>query len=106
MMKNWQQSYRTKGRSNSSNLNFMRLFILPSTHLQIKNDDYDEFFTAPKGKNTAEITTLWKEPVCLGNIVIKENIYADSVSKHLRLRLKQTEIIAKYTAEPLSDING
>lgn len=52
----------------------MRLFILPSTHLQIKNDDYDEFFTAPKGKNTAEITALWKEPVCLGNIVIKENI--------------------------------
>ena len=52
----------------------MRLFILPSTQLQIKNDDYDEFFTAPKGKSTAEITALWKEPVCLGNIVIKENI--------------------------------
>ena len=38
------------------------------------DDDYDEFFTAPKGKSTAEITALWKEPVCLGNIVIKENI--------------------------------
>ena len=31
-------------------------------------------FLPHRKEKTAEITALWKEPVCLGNIVIKENI--------------------------------
>ena len=40
----------------------------------VRSDSYDEYFISPKGRNTAEITALWKHPVTVGNIVIKENI--------------------------------
>ena len=41
----------------------------------VRTDDYDTFYAAEKGRNTAEITVCWDEPVNVGNIVLKENIF-------------------------------
>ena len=40
----------------------------------VRTDDYDTYYAAEKGRNTAEITVRWKEAVKVGNIVLKENI--------------------------------
>lgn len=40
----------------------------------VRTDSYDDYFTAEKGRNTAEITAEWSSPVSVGNIVLKENI--------------------------------
>ena len=40
----------------------------------VRQDNYEEYFTVPKGNTTAEITAEWDSPVTLGNIVMKENI--------------------------------
>ena len=40
----------------------------------VRHDDYDEYFSAPKGVTNAEITAEWDAPVTVGNIVLKENI--------------------------------
>lgn len=40
----------------------------------VRQDNYDEYFIAERGSNTAEITANWDTPVNVGNIVIKENI--------------------------------
>ena len=40
----------------------------------VRQDNYDEYFTVPKGNTTAEITAEWTSPVNIGNIVMKENI--------------------------------
>ena len=40
----------------------------------VRIDNYEEYFVADKGRNTAEITAKWNSPVNIGNIVIKENI--------------------------------
>ena len=40
----------------------------------VKNDNYDEYFSAKNGVTTAEITAEWDSPVTVGNIVLKENI--------------------------------
>ena len=40
----------------------------------VRADSYDDYFTAEKGRNTAEITAEWEHPVSVGNIVLKENI--------------------------------
>ena len=37
-------------------------------------DDYRQYYTTEKGKNTASITASWDKPVSIGNIVLKENI--------------------------------
>lgn len=42
--------------------------------LSVRNDNYDEYFSAEKGVTTAEITAEWDSPVTIGNIVLKENI--------------------------------
>ena len=39
-----------------------------------RSDDYEGYFIAPKGRNTAEIVAEWDAPVSIGNIVLKENI--------------------------------
>lgn len=39
-----------------------------------RKDNYEEYFVAEKGINTAEITAEWKSPVTVRNIVLKENI--------------------------------
>ena len=39
-----------------------------------RHDDYNEYFTVPKGITTAEIIAEWPSPVNVGNIVMKENI--------------------------------
>lgn len=41
---------------------------------EVRADSYDGYFTAGKGRNTAEITAAWSSPVSIGNIVLKENI--------------------------------
>ena len=40
----------------------------------VRQDNYSEYFSAPKGHTTAEITAEWASPVNVGNIVMKENI--------------------------------
>lgn len=40
----------------------------------VRTDNYDEYFTTERGKNTAVITASWKHTVSIGNIVLKENI--------------------------------
>ena len=40
----------------------------------VRQDNYSEYFTVPKGTTTAEITAEWASPVNVGNIVMKENI--------------------------------
>lgn len=40
----------------------------------VRADDYDTYFKAEGECNTATVTAKWKEPVSIGNIVIKENI--------------------------------
>lgn len=41
---------------------------------EVRVDSYDGYFTAEKGRNTAEIIAAWSSPVSIGNIVLKENI--------------------------------
>ncbi len=41
---------------------------------EVRVDSYGGYFTAEKGRNTAEITAAWSSPVSVGNIVLKENI--------------------------------
>ncbi|MCH5339379.1 MAG: alpha-L-fucosidase [Acetatifactor sp.] len=40
----------------------------------VRTDDYEKYFYGKKGCTTATITVKWDKPVCIGNIVIKENI--------------------------------
>lgn len=40
----------------------------------VRTDDYEKYFQGKKDCNTAAITVKWDNPVCIGNIVIKENI--------------------------------
>ena len=40
----------------------------------VRNDNYEEYFSAEKGVTTAEITAEWDFPQKIGNIVLKENI--------------------------------
>ena len=40
----------------------------------VRSDDYDEYYIAEKGCNTAEFLAKWSYPVTVGNIVLKENI--------------------------------
>lgn len=40
----------------------------------VRTDDYEKYFYGKKGCTTAAITAKWDKPVCIGNIVIKENI--------------------------------
>lgn len=40
----------------------------------VRTDDYKEYFHGKMGCNTAAITVKWNNSVCIGNIVIKENI--------------------------------
>ena len=42
--------------------------------LYARTDDYATYFRAANGTNTAELTAEWKEPVHVGNVVLKENI--------------------------------
>lgn len=40
----------------------------------MRTDNYDEFFIAEDGRNTAVITAEWNRPVTVGYIILKENI--------------------------------
>lgn len=40
----------------------------------VRKDNYDEYYIAENGCNTAEFTARWDSPVKVGNIVLKENI--------------------------------
>ncbi len=40
----------------------------------VRDDSYDAYWRAAKGRNTAEITARWDKPVRIGNVVLKENV--------------------------------
>lgn len=40
----------------------------------VRQDNYDEYYIAEKGRKTAVFNAKWSSPVTIGNIVLKENI--------------------------------
>ena len=62
--------------------------------LAVRQDNYDEYFSAKKGVTTAGITVEWDSPVNVGNIVLKENILCGQRVESFTV---EAEIDGKFT---------
>jgi len=54
-------------------------------------DNYESYFTTPEGINTALISVKWKQPVNIGNIVLKENILCGQRVESFCVEVKTNE---------------
>lgn len=62
----------------------------------VRADSYDDYFTAEKGRNTAEITAEWEQPVSVGNIVLKENIRMGQRVESFTVEVRNNGVFSEF----------